>query len=131
MGRDADEADVDEIIDMASKAPIADQQTQVQENIHLQIKSFCMSMDDVLLPDVKKIDEGIDSPEQANAAPRQSGLSFAIGRNSPPVKHNGRFFSIPFGNLILSVSSNFSEVLIKSINLHLSPFRVSVTFRLP
>ncbi|KAM1084982.1 hypothetical protein ACFX13_010984 [Malus domestica] len=87
LGRDADEADVDEIIDMANKASIADQQKQVQENVHLQIKNFCMSMDEVLLPDVKKLNEGTESPKQSNASTRRSGLSFAIGRNGPPVKH--------------------------------------------
>lgn len=83
---------MDEIIDMASKAPIADQQKQVQENIHLQIKSLCMSMDELLLPDVKKINEEIESAEQSNPASRRSGLSFAIGRSTPPVKHHGEVF---------------------------------------
>ncbi|KAB2623997.1 hypothetical protein D8674_015657 [Pyrus ussuriensis x Pyrus communis] len=87
LGRDADEADVDEIIDMANKASIADQQKQVQENIHLQIKNFCVSMHEVLLPDVKKLNVGTESPKQSNASTRRSGLSFAIGRNGPPVKH--------------------------------------------
>lgn len=102
MGRDADGADVDEIIDMANKASIADQQKQVQENIHLQIKNFCVSMDEVLLPDVKKLNEGTESPKQSNASTRRSGLSFAIGRNGPPVKHRGELFTFVFGFLFLS-----------------------------
>lgn len=87
LGKDADEADVDEIIDMANKASVDDQQKQVQENIHLQIKSFCMSMDELLLPDVKKTNEVSESPKQSNATPQRSGLSLAIGRNRPGDKH--------------------------------------------
>ncbi|TQD90409.1 hypothetical protein C1H46_024046 [Malus baccata] len=93
LGRDEDEADVDKIIDMANKASIADQQIQVQENIHLQIKNFCVSMDEVLLPNVKKINEGTESPKQSNAATRRSAFSFAIGRSGPPVKHHVMIFS--------------------------------------
>lgn len=96
MGKDADEADVDEIIDMANKASVDDQQKQVQENIHLQIKSFCMSMDELLLPDVKKTNEVSESPKQSNATPQRSGLSLAIGRNRPGDKHPGEFFFATF-----------------------------------
>ncbi|KAK9275779.1 hypothetical protein L1049_023048 [Liquidambar formosana] len=84
LGRDADEADAEEIIDMAGKASVADQQKQVQENIHSQIKTFCTSMDEILLPDIKKVNELLGSPPQTTAAPRRSGLSFAVGRNGPP-----------------------------------------------
>ncbi|XP_016647314.1 PREDICTED: uncharacterized protein LOC103321084 isoform X2 [Prunus mume] len=87
---------------MASKAPVADQQKQVQENIHRQIKSFCMSMDELLLPDVKKINEGIESSEQSNPAPRQSGLSFAIGRKTPSVKHHDVPETRPLGRADVS-----------------------------
>lgn len=92
MGKDADEVDVDEIIDMANKASIDDQQKQVQENIHLQIKSFCMSMDELLLPDIKNKNEVTESPKQSNATAQRSGLSLAIGRNRPGDKHPGKFF---------------------------------------
>ncbi|KAM5566397.1 hypothetical protein ABKV19_014866 [Rosa sericea] len=87
LGKDADEADVDEIIGMANKASVDDQQKQVQENIHLQIKSFCMSMDELLLPDVKNTNEVTELPKQSNAATQRSGLSLAIGRNRPGDKH--------------------------------------------
>ncbi|XP_004297736.1 PREDICTED: uncharacterized protein LOC101314652 [Fragaria vesca subsp. vesca] len=87
LGKDADEVDVDEIIDMANKASIDDQQKQVQENIHLQIKSFCMSMDELLLPDIKNKNEVTESPKQSNATAQRSGLSLAIGRNRPGDKH--------------------------------------------
>ncbi|KAK8480520.1 hypothetical protein V6N13_134762 [Hibiscus sabdariffa] len=50
LGKDAEEADAEEIIDMASKASFADQQLQVQENVHDQIKNFCTAMDEILLP---------------------------------------------------------------------------------
>ncbi|KGN58554.1 uncharacterized protein LOC101219994 [Cucumis sativus] len=79
LGMDATEADAEEIIDMASKASFADQQKQVQENIHSQVKSFCMHMDGILLPD-----EPAESPEKSKDAVRKSGLSFAVGRTSPP-----------------------------------------------
>uniref|UniRef100_A0A2N9ET24 SET domain-containing protein n=1 Tax=Fagus sylvatica TaxID=28930 RepID=A0A2N9ET24_FAGSY len=86
LGRDAEEADALEIIDMASKASLADQQKQVQENIHAQIKSFSMSMDEILLPDTKRIGEAHELPPQPTA-PRRSGLGFAVGRNAQPTNH--------------------------------------------
>lgn len=89
MGRDAAETDAEEIIDMASKASFADQQKQVQENIHSQVKSFCMHMDEILLPDMKKSNEPAESLEQPNDAVRKSGLSFAVGNNSSPTNITG------------------------------------------
>ncbi|KAL7170492.1 hypothetical protein ACSBR2_035379 [Camellia fascicularis] len=61
LGRNADESDAEAIIDMAGKAFLADQQKQVQENIHSQIKTFCASMDEILLPDSKSINESSES----------------------------------------------------------------------
>ncbi|GAV72250.1 hypothetical protein CFOL_v3_15738 [Cephalotus follicularis] len=84
LGRDADEADAEEIIDMASKASVTDQQKQVHENIHSQITNFSKSMDELLLPDMMKTNEALESPRQSNVTPRQSGLSFAVGKTSPP-----------------------------------------------
>ncbi|KAL5759140.1 hypothetical protein ACOSP7_017658 [Xanthoceras sorbifolium] len=84
LGRNADEADADEIIDMASKASVSEQQKQVQENIHFQMKNFCISMDEILLPDMVN-KHGPISP-QSNAAPRRSGLSFAVGKSGPPTQ---------------------------------------------
>ncbi|KAB1206294.1 hypothetical protein CJ030_MR7G011787 [Morella rubra] len=81
LGRSADEAVIEEIIDMANKASVADQQKQVQENIHSQIKSFCMSMDEILLPDAENIDEAPKLPPPSTAAQCRSGLSFAVGGN--------------------------------------------------
>ncbi|XP_022762466.1 uncharacterized protein LOC111308407 [Durio zibethinus] len=78
LGKNADEADAEEIIDMASKASVADQQNQVQENIHYQIKNLCTSMDGILLPDINEPQE-----LQSNANPSRSGLSFAVGMNGP------------------------------------------------
>ncbi|KAL8157539.1 uncharacterized protein LOC141674308 isoform X1 [Apium graveolens] len=80
VGRDASDAEIEEIIDMGSKAPLADQQEQVQENIYSQIKAFCTSMDDILRPDFRSTSKSI-STEQ-NASPRRSGLSLAIGRSA-------------------------------------------------
>lgn len=81
MGRDASDAEIDEIIDMGSKAPLADQQEQVQENIYSQIKDFCTSMDEILCTDFRSTKEPI-STEQ-NAGIRRSGLSLAVGRSTP------------------------------------------------
>ncbi|GAB2275291.1 hypothetical protein Dimus_010051 [Dionaea muscipula] len=66
---------------MASKASLADQQKQVQENIHSQIKDFCAFMDDILLPVKTTPGEAHESSNQIKSAPRRSGLSFAIGSN--------------------------------------------------
>ncbi|XAR72273.1 hypothetical protein NMG60_11018855 [Bertholletia excelsa] len=84
LGKDAEEADIEEIIQMAGKASVSDQQKQVQENIHSQIKTFCASMDEVLLPDSKIVDESLESPSQRTMAPSRSGLSLAVGRISQP-----------------------------------------------
>ena len=50
LGRDAEEAKAKEFNEMACKASLADQQMQVQENIHAHIKSFSMCIDEILLP---------------------------------------------------------------------------------
>ncbi|KAB2047692.1 hypothetical protein ERO13_A13G060600v2 [Gossypium hirsutum] len=81
LGKNADEADAEHIIDMASKASFADQQKQVQENIHNQIKNLCTAMDAILL----NVNEPQES--QSKATPSRSGLSFAIGRNGPTNNH--------------------------------------------
>ena len=52
---------------MASKASLADQ--QVQENVHAQIKIFSMSMDEILIPDTKRIGDAHELPPQPTAAP--------------------------------------------------------------
>ncbi|GMN52513.1 hypothetical protein TIFTF001_021648 [Ficus carica] len=87
LGKNAEEADVDEIIDMATKASIADQEKLVQENVHSQIKNFCMSLDEILLPDKEKRNKPIKSPQQSNAASRRSGLSLAVGSTSSQTTH--------------------------------------------
>ncbi|KAL2235080.1 uncharacterized protein LOC105160171 [Sesamum indicum] len=79
LGKNADEADADEIIDMASKASLAEQQKQVQENIHEQLSNFCMHMDEILLPDSKTGSGSPDKSSERNAAPRRSGLGLAVG----------------------------------------------------
>ncbi|KAK6933645.1 hypothetical protein RJ641_036539, partial [Dillenia turbinata] len=84
LGRNADEADAEEIVDMASKASFADQQKQVQENIHFQVKTFCKSMDEILLPEANVSNEPPKSASQMDSAPRRSGLSFAVGKSGGP-----------------------------------------------
>ncbi|KAE8698491.1 cytochrome P450 86B1-like [Hibiscus syriacus] len=81
LGKNADEADADQIIDMAIKASFDDQQKQVQENIHNQIKRFCTAMDEILI----NINEPQES--QSKATPSRSGLSLAVGKNSPTINH--------------------------------------------
>ncbi|KAJ7942673.1 SET domain-containing protein 9 [Quillaja saponaria] len=83
LGKNADEADAEEIIDMASKSSVADQQKQVQENIHSQIMAFCMSMNEILCPGVKNLDKPLESSQQLNTSPRRSGLTFAVGGGNP------------------------------------------------
>lgn len=104
--------DAEEIIDMANKASVSDQQKQVQENIHSQIKSFCMSMDEILLPNNKKIDEALELPPQSAAAPRRSGLSFAVGKDDQP---NYRAGKVPF-----AIQKTFYKVIM-SIRWHDAP----------
>ena len=61
---------------MASKASIADQQSQLQENVHAQIKSFSMTMDEILIPVTKRIGDAHELPRQPIATPHWSGLGF-------------------------------------------------------
>ncbi|KAK1566540.1 hypothetical protein Q3G72_001217 [Acer saccharum] len=84
LGRNASEADAEEIIDMASKASLSEQQKQVQENIHSQLKHFCFSMNEILLPDAVNKHEPV-SP-QSDAPTRRSGLSFAVGKSGSPTE---------------------------------------------
>lgn len=86
LGKNAEEADADEIIEMASKASLEEQQKQVQENVHEQIQTFCTYMDDILRPDPKMANTH-NSSSEAKTAPRRSGLGLAVGRTSP-LAHN-------------------------------------------
>ena len=78
MGRDVDEAKAEEFNKMACKASLADQQKQVRENIHAQIKSFSTCIDEVLLPYTKRIGKAQELPPHPIAAPCQSGLDILI-----------------------------------------------------
>ena len=82
LGKNAEEADADEIIEMASKANLEEQQKQVQENIHEQISTFCKYMDDILRPDPRMANTP-NSSSEAKTAPRRSGLGLAVGRTTP------------------------------------------------
>lgn len=62
MGRNAEEADAEEIIEIAGKATLFEQQKQVQENIHYQVQNFCSSMDEILLTDFDKTKEELNKP---------------------------------------------------------------------
>uniref|UniRef100_A0A2P2JC44 Uncharacterized protein n=1 Tax=Rhizophora mucronata TaxID=61149 RepID=A0A2P2JC44_RHIMU len=84
LGKNAEEADAEEIIDMASKASVADQQKQVQENIHHQIQNFCKSMDEILLHNINTNELG-EAPVQSKAASGRSGLNFAVGKSNSSI----------------------------------------------
>uniref|UniRef100_M1BRN1 Uncharacterized protein n=1 Tax=Solanum tuberosum TaxID=4113 RepID=M1BRN1_SOLTU len=73
---------------MAGKASLADQQKQVQENVHSQITSFCKYMDHILQPDLTVKDKQGTPSSENNSSPRHSGLSFAIGRTAPLKDHS-------------------------------------------
>lgn len=90
LGKEADEADAEEIIDMAGKASVFEQQKQVQENIHMQVGAFCKAMDGILLP-AKNVTEPHGQCQQSSNSQRRSGLSFAIGGSSPPSDGPGEF----------------------------------------
>ena len=75
---------------MASKASVTDQQSQVQENVYAQIKSFSMSMDEILILDTKRIGDAHELPPQPTAAPCWSGLSFVVDKNGQPTNHTGK-----------------------------------------
>ncbi|KAF2600987.1 hypothetical protein F2Q68_00012412 [Brassica cretica] len=62
----------EEIIEMAGKTSLSEQQRQVQENIHHIVENFCSLMDGILLPDVSKNESG--SQTASPPPPRQSGL---------------------------------------------------------
>ncbi|KAJ0967053.1 hypothetical protein J5N97_023970 [Dioscorea zingiberensis] len=81
LGRNADEKDADEIIDMATKASVSDQLKQVQDNIHCQIRNVCKLMDGILLPNNNNNNPDVqDLTPQMQNVHRPSGLSFAIGK---------------------------------------------------
>lgn len=83
LGVNADEKDADEIIEMANRAPLSDQQKQVHENIHAQVKNICGSMDDILCPDLTGSPNVVNSASESGNVPRRSGLGLAIGRATP------------------------------------------------
>ncbi|KAH0708498.1 hypothetical protein KY284_009925 [Solanum tuberosum] len=104
LGKDAVETDAEEIIDMAGKASLADQQKQVQENVHSQITSFCKYMDHILQPDLTVKDKPGTPSSENNSSPRRSGLSFAIGRTAPLKDHSAIPESKPLKRLEVSQS---------------------------
>ena len=57
---------------MASKASFAYQHSQVQENVHAQVKIFVMSMDEIVILDNKRIGDAHELPPQP-AAPCWNG----------------------------------------------------------
>lgn len=82
LGMNADEKDADEIIEMANKAAFPDQQKQVQENIHFQVKNVSRLMDDILRPDLENDANSSNSASEIQNNTRRSGLGLAIGRTA-------------------------------------------------
>lgn len=78
---------------MANKASVKDQQKQVQENIHFQIKNMCKIMDEILRVDNKNIPDPPGSIPCSQNGPRRrrSGLSFAIGKGTPSANEPGEW----------------------------------------
>ncbi|MED6224289.1 hypothetical protein PIB30_082614 [Stylosanthes scabra] len=87
LGKNAEEADAEEIIEMADKASFEVQQMQVQENVHSQIKSFCTSMDEILLRNEKGVHDPLELSQQANALPHCGRASDSMGSNDLPTKN--------------------------------------------
>lgn len=83
LGKNANENDIEEIIDMANKASVKDRWRQVQENVHFQFKSMCQVMDEILLPDTRSINGKPCSSPPFQSGPLQSGLSFAVRKGTP------------------------------------------------
>lgn len=77
LGENAEEKDAEEIIDLASKASVTDQQKQVQDNVHYQLSDICQTMDSILRPHVTN--DPSNNPSEAESHSRRSGLSFAVG----------------------------------------------------
>lgn len=84
LGKEAGEADAEEIIEMSSNASIADQQQQVQENIHSQVQTFCKNMDDILVCNLQTLDK----PMEPDPSPRRSGLGLAVGQSTLLADHS-------------------------------------------
>ncbi|KAG6410385.1 hypothetical protein SASPL_128443 [Salvia splendens] len=110
LGKNAEEADADEIIEMASKANLEEQQKQVQENIHEQISTFCKYIDDILRPDPRKANTP-NSSSEAKTAPRRSGLGLAVGRTTPMDRNPS--MAVPETKMIkrYEVSQNLKDLL--------------------
>lgn len=84
---------------MAGKASLADQQKQVQENVHSQITNFCKHMDYILQPDLTGKDKQGTSSSENNSSPRRSGLSFATSRTAPLKDHRGKNLKLNFHSI--------------------------------
>jgi len=114
LGKNADEADAEEIIKMASKASFVDQQMQVQENVHSQIKAFCSCMNEILLSNKSMVNGHLELSQQASSSPLHSGLSSAKGICDPPNNIPSDFylclnFSLPL--ILLSHFATFCSLL--------------------
>ncbi|XP_010452810.1 PREDICTED: uncharacterized protein LOC104734847 isoform X2 [Camelina sativa] len=77
LGRDAEEADAEEIIEIASKATLSERHKQVHENIHYQVENFCSSMDEILLTHIDKAKELHDSTAEKPIVPETKPLKLA------------------------------------------------------
>ncbi|KAF3946432.1 hypothetical protein CMV_027300 [Castanea mollissima] len=118
--RDADEAKAKEFNEMVCKASLVDQQKQLQENIHAQIKSFFMCINEILLPYTKRIVEAQELPPQPIATPCLSGLGFDIGRNGQPTDCPGPWLEVYWRLKDLIVYKLDGEILHKEASQDLN-----------
>ncbi|XP_010491453.1 PREDICTED: uncharacterized protein LOC104769030 [Camelina sativa] len=86
LGRDAEEADAEEIIEIASKATLSEQQKQVQENIHYQVENFCSSMDEILLTHIDKAKELHESGSESRMENKVPTADKPIVTETRPLK---------------------------------------------
>lgn len=100
MGKNADEANVEEIIELAGKTSFVDQQIQVHENVHSQLKMFCAFMDEILIPNEKRSNDPLGLSKESSVLPCRSGLSLAVGRSDSSPGNAGEFFPLSFGFLL-------------------------------
>ncbi|KAK6928992.1 hypothetical protein RJ641_005197 [Dillenia turbinata] len=84
LGRNADEADAEKIVERAVETRSFKWMNLVQENIHFQVETFCKSMDEILLPKANVSNKRPKSTSQMDSAPRRSGGSFAVGKSGGP-----------------------------------------------
>lgn len=70
----------EELAKYAERTPFEEQQRQVQELVHAQIKQMATTLDNILL----KVQPVMEKPSPPPEKKRPSGLLFALGRQPEP-----------------------------------------------